>query len=482
MSLVITNTLTGRKEPFRPMEAGRVRMYVCGLTPYDHIHAGHARTYVAFDVVRRWLEFRGFTVDHVQNITDVEDKIMARAREVGEPPLELASRFWGLAEQELARLNVLPAHHHPRVSEHIPGIVRMTQALIDRGHAYVGRDAEGPSVYYAVGSFPRYGELSHMKREDMLEGVRKDPTEGKRDPADFALWKAAKPGELAWDSPWGRGRPGWHIECSVMAAELLGPSIDIHGGGRDLMFPHHENERAQSEAATGARPFVRYWMHTGFLTVSGEKMSKSLGNFVTLSDVLSRWRPEAIRLWLIGTHYRSPIDYSEIALEQASRNLEKIENMMGNLAFALEKTKVAAWDPARKQADRQLLEALTEGRRRFEEAMDDDFNTPVALAALLEAASAINRGLNEGVSHETTLRAREVFLELANLFAIVPPEPSEPTGGTEAELLALILEIREAARKRKVFEIADLVRDRLAELGYLIEDTADGPRWKRERR
>ncbi|MHB8584240.1 MAG: cysteine--tRNA ligase [Thermoplasmatota archaeon] len=480
MALVVTNTLTGRREPFVPLEGRRVRMYVCGLTPYDSAHIGHGRTYVAFDVIRRWLERSGYQVQHIQNITDVEDKILARAHEVGESPLTLATRFWEQAEAEFGRLRILPAQRYPRVSEYIPQIIAMIERLIANKHAYPGKDAEGMSVYFDVASFRDYGSLSHLRREEMLEGVRKDPTEGKRDTADFALWKAAKPGEISWDSPWGKGRPGWHIECSAMSTELLGPTLDIHGGGRDLAFPHHENELAQSEGATGHKPFVRYWMHTGFLTVSGEKMSKSLGNFVTVADILSRWRPEAVRLWLVGTHYRSPIDYSESALEQATKNLERIENMLENVGFAEGRTSTDPKGAA--LADERLRAAAVDAEHKFAHAMDDDFNTPVALAVLFDFVGALNRAVTEGATPQELATARRTFTRLAEVLAIIPaPTASPPSAPQEAELLALLMEVREAARKRKAFDVADLVRDRLASLGYVIQDTAEGPRWSRKK-
>ena len=332
--LQFTNTLTGKKEAFAPLHAPEVRMYVCGLTPYEEAHIGHARAYVAYDVMRRYLEHKGLHVKHVQNITDVDDRIIARAHERNVHPLAYAAQIHDISLQAFSKLRIRPAQSYPKVSEHIPGIIAMTERLIANKHAYAAQDEHGTSVYFSVESDPDYGKLSHLNRAELLEGVRKGVAEGKRHPADFALWKASKPNEgVAWDSPWGKGRPGWHIECSVMAKALLGETLDIHGGGWDLIFPHHENELAQSESANG-KPFVRFWLHVGFLTVEGVKMSKSLGNFTTLNAALAEWKPEALRLWFAGTHYRSPIDYSLAALGQADKSIERFANLLHNVEHA----------------------------------------------------------------------------------------------------------------------------------------------------
>jgi cysteinyl-tRNA synthetase len=348
----------------------------------------------------------------------------------------------------------------------------MTRALIDKGHAYVGRDEHGNSVYFSVESDPDYGKLSHLNRDELLQGVRKEVAEGKRHPADFALWKASKPGEgVAWDSPWGKGRPGWHIECSVMSKALLGDTIDIHGGGWDLIFPHHENELAQSESANG-KEFVRYWLHVGFLTVEGEKMSKSLGNFTTVSAALQEWKPEALRLWFAGTHYRSPIDYSLVALGQAAKNIERFVNMLQNAEHA---RKGARHDRA--LADDAFLAAVEKRRSEFEAAMDDDLNTPKALAALFDLSSDINKYLAD--PHAQTLDAAlKTFHELERVFDVLPEKKED---GDVAPLLDLLLEAREAARARKDFATSDRIRDRLSELGYLVEDAGKGkgPRWRK---
>jgi cysteinyl-tRNA synthetase len=472
MPLSFTNTLTGKKEEFQPLHPPKVGMYVCGLTPYDETHIGHARSYVAYDVMRRWLEHKGYHVTHIQNVTDVDDRIIARAHERGLAPLEFAAQIHRGAEEAWGRLRIKPPHRYPKVSENIDGIVAMTRALIDKGHAYVGRDEHGNSVYFSVESDPDYGKLSHLNRDELLQGVRKEVAEGKRHPADFALWKASKPGEgVAWDSPWGKGRPGWHIECSVMSKALLGDTIDIHGGGWDLIFPHHENELAQSESANG-KEFVRYWLHVGFLTVEGEKMSKSLGNFTTVSAALQEWKPEALRLWFAGTHYRSPIDYSLVALGQAAKNIERFVNMLQNAEHA---RKGARHDRA--LADDAFLAAVEKRRSEFEAAMDDDLNTPKALAALFDLSSDINKYLAD--PHAQTLDAAlKTFHELERVFDVLPEKKED---GDVAPLLDLLLEAREAARARKDFATSDRIRDRLSELGYLVEDAGKGkgPRWRK---
>ena len=476
MPLLVTNTLTGKKEPFVPLHGQDVRMYVCGLTPYEEAHIGHARAYVAYDVLRRFLEHRGHRVKHIQNITDVDDRIIAKAHERAEEPLAYAQRIHDVSVEAFAKLRIRAPHAYPKVSENIAGIIEMTQTLIKKGHAYVGRDEHGQSVYFSVESDPDYGKLSHLDREELLQGVRKDVAEGKRNPADFALWKASKPGEgVSWDSPWGRGRPGWHIECSVMAKAMLGETIDIHGGGWDLIFPHHENELAQSESANGA-PFVKYWLHVGFLTVEGVKMSKSLGNFTTLNAALAEWPAPALRLWFAGTHYRSPIDYSLAALGQAAKNVERFQNMLVNARHAM--AQADAREPSHDQ-DRALLALVEQRKHAFESAMDDDFNTPVALSVLFELASDVNKHADRA-SKGAIEKALAAFHQLESIFDVLPEEAA---GGADvAPLLDLLLEVRENARAKKDFATSDLIRDRLATAGYVIEDAGKGkgPRWRRK--
>ncbi|MCA1813100.1 MAG: cysteine--tRNA ligase [Halobacteriales archaeon] len=466
--IVAENSLTGKKERVVPLEGSRVRMYVCGLTPYDAAHLGHARTYVGFDVIRRWLQHRGYGVLHVQNITDVEDKIIDRAMQTGDDPLLLAERNHKLAEEDFARLRILPPHLTPRVSEFIPQIVELIERLIARGHAYEGKG----NVYFSVGSFPQYGALTHPNQEQMLEGVRKDVAEGKRGAEDFALWKAAKPGEIWWDSPWGKGRPGWHIECSAMSNTLLGATFDIHGGGMDLKFPHHENEIAQSEAATG-QPFVKTWLHCGFLTVQGEKMSKSLGNFVTLRDALAKNEPEVLRLLFVSTHYRSRIDYSEAALAQSAVVVQRIRTALENVEHAKGK------DGRSDVEEHRLLAQLDHAKQRFEQAMDNDFDTPGALAQLLEMVGVLNKMASHPVSRTALERGELQFRTYANVLGVLPGAKQSASAGAEQGLLDLLLQVRQEARLAKQFAISDKVRDGLAALGFVIEDSADGPRVRR---
>ncbi|MEA3202188.1 MAG: cysteinyl-tRNA synthetase [Thermoplasmata archaeon] len=469
--LQVTNTLTGKKEPFAPLQPPQVRMYVCGLTPYEEAHIGHARAYVAYDVMKRYLAHKGLAVQHIQNITDVDDRILARAHERGEQPLAYAERIHNVSLEAFDKLRIRRAQSYPKVSEHIAGIVAMTEALIARHHAYAGKDEHGTSVYFSVESDPDYGKLSHLNRDELLQGVRKDVAEGKRHPADFALWKATKPNEgVSWDSPWGRGRPGWHIECSVMAKSLLGETLDIHGGGWDLIFPHHENELAQSESANG-KPFVKYWLHVGFLTVEGVKMSKSLGNFTTLNAALAEWKPEALRLWFAGTHYRSPIDYSLAALGQAAKNIERFTNMLHNARSAKTRDNEAPHDA-------EFLALVAKRAAEFDAAMDDDLNTPKALATLFDLASDINKYVSAGPQKAALDKGLATFHKMEQIFDVLPA--AEEAVEDAAPLLDLLLELRQDARKRKDFAQSDRIRDRLAELGYVIEDSANGPRWRKK--
>jgi len=479
--LKIYNSLTRRKEDFVPIVPGRVRMYVCGMTVYDLCHLGHARVMVVFDLVYRYLRACGYDVTYVRNITDIDDKIINRANERGEPFDALTARFIAAMHEDAAALGVLPPSEEPRATAHMDEILAMIQALIDKGHAY---RADNGDVYYGVASFPGYGRLSGKDPEELRAGARVEVGEAKRDPLDFALWKASKPGEPAWDSPWGRGRPGWHIECSAMSTCCLGNHFDIHGGGADLQFPHHENEIAQSEAATG-EPFVNVWMHNGFVRVNEEKMSKSLGNFFTLREILARYRPEEVRYFILTSQYRSPLNYDDEHLDNARGALTRLYTALRGLPVDL---------PAG-------LPAATAFRERFDAAMDDDFNTPEALAVLFDLAREINRVRARDEAAAAALGAE--LRRLGGILGILQEDPESYLKGkavlaaagqlvlegyapsaeigeglSDAQIDDLIAR-RQAARKAKDWSEADRIRDTLQEAGILLEDGASGTTWRR---
>ncbi|MCT8469876.1 cysteine--tRNA ligase [Chromohalobacter canadensis] len=454
----IYNTLTRRKETFTPLDAGRVRMYVCGITVYDYCHIGHARVMVAFDMITRYLRWRGFDVDYVRNITDIDDKILKRAEENGEPISALTERMIDAMHEDEGRLGVLRPDREPRATAHVDDIVAMVQRLIDKGYAYPATNGD---VYYRVRRFEGYGKLSNRDLDDMRSGARIEVEAAKEDPLDFVLWKAAKPGEESWPSPWGAGRPGWHIECSAMSTCCLGDTFDIHGGGPDLVFPHHENEIAQSEAATG-HPYVNTWMHAGAVRVDHEKMSKSLGNFFTIREVLEAHAPEVVRYLLLASHYRSPINYAPDALSDARRSLERFYNALQGV------TPVAG-------------EVEAGHRERFVSAMDDDFNTAEALAVLFDLARELNRAKQEAPSHAPAL-AHELK-ELGNVLGLFGQEPEHflqagagrlPMSETDIEAR---IEARAQAKKAKDFATADGIRDELAALGIVLKDSRQGTTW-----
>jgi cysteinyl-tRNA synthetase len=469
MALVVHNTLHRRKEPFVPIDPPKVGMYVCGLTVYDYAHIGHARTHVAFEVVRRWLKASGYHVVFVQNVTDVDDKIIARANELKRDPQQLAAEWDAICANDMRRLGVSPPDVAPHVTDHMGQIIRLVATLIERKAAYVAPDG---SVYYSVASKKDYGKLSNRTAEDMMAGARVEPAEGKKDPKDFALWKAAKPGEPAWDSPWGKGRPGWHIECSAMAMTYLGATVDIHGGGVDLVFPHHENEVAQSESATG-QPFAKYWMHTGFLSVGGEKMSKSLKNFVTIQDILKTTDPEVIRFFYAHTHYRSSIDFTPEALADAGRGLERLRRARDALKDAA-KAKTGA-----SAGDEDLASAAAALAKSFKAAMDDDFNTREAIAALFAFATESHKALSKGVGHGAAEDALAVFLRLSGVLTILESSATVHDNGLSDQLVDLLLSVREAARAKKAFDLSDRIRDDLKALGIEVSDGKDGAAWRR---
>lgn len=467
MAIRVYNTLTKRKEEFAPREPGKVSMYVCGPTTYNYIHLGNARPIVVFDTIRRYFQYRGYQVTYVQNFTDVDDKIINRSHEEGISAAAVAEKYIAAYFEDTAALNVLKADIHPKVTEHIQDIIEFVQKLIDKGHAY---EASG-DVYYDVRSFSGYGKLSGRDLDDLKAGARVEVGEVKHNPLDFALWKAAKPGEPAWDSPWGPGRPGWHIECSAMSCKYLGETFDIHGGGADLIFPHHENEVAQSEGASG-KPFVNYWLHNGFITVNSEKMSKSLGNFFLLRDILAKFPGEVVRFYLVNTHYRSPIDFDDEKLKVAAKSLERIRNSIAMLQEAL--ARGGGQDEA---ATATLMQAVTKAKEEFISAMDDDFNTALAIAAIFDFCHEVNSCL-QGASLEALQAAAEAFTGFDSVLGMLIPSKAQDDGLAE-ELMNLIIKLRQNARAAKDWATADAIRDELKEIGIILEDIPQGVRWKR---
>ncbi|HHJ14301.1 MAG TPA: cysteine--tRNA ligase [Gammaproteobacteria bacterium] len=456
--LKLFNSLTRRKEVFEPIEPGKVRMYVCGMTVYDLCHLGHARVLVVFDVIVRHLRQLGYEVTYVRNITDIDDKIIRRARERGESIQQLTDRYIAAMHEDADALGVLRPDFEPRATESMHDILRMIGSLMEKGYAY---QAENGDVYYAVSRFQPYGRLSGKKLEDLRAGARVEVDEDKRDPLDFVLWKAARPGEPSWDSPWGPGRPGWHIECSAMSTECLGAHFDIHGGGMDLQFPHHENEIAQSEAATGEH-FVNYWIHNGFVQVDEEKMSKSLGNFFTVREILQRYRPEEVRYFILASHYRSPLNYTDENLEQARGALQRLYTALRGLDI----------DPE--------AAPETDYAARFMAAMNDDFNTPEALAVLFELARAVNRARDAGEASLGRLAA--TLYVLGGRLGLLQDDPERYLqGGGEGDdaRIAQLVAQREAARARREWAEADRLRDELTAQGIELEDTPRGTRWRR---
>lgn len=456
--LQIYSTLSKTKDAFKPLVGNQVRMYVCGMTVYDFCHIGHARVMVAFDVIARWLRHRGYDLTYVRNITDIDDKIIRRAQENGESFEDLTARMIAAMHEDEARLSVLRPDIEPRATGHIAGMHEMIQTLIDKGYAYAPGNGD---VYYRVGKFAGYGKLSRKKIEDLRIGARIEVDESKEDPLDFVLWKGAKPGEPSWDSPWGAGRPGWHIECSVMSTCCLGETFDIHGGGPDLVFPHHENEIAQSEAATG-KLYAASWMHAGAVRVDGEKMSKSLGNFFTIREVLEKYHPEVVRFLLVSSHYRSPINYSEDNLKEAKGALERFYTALRGLP------QVAA----------EGGEAFVE---RFAAAMDDDFGTPEAVAVLFEMAREINRLRDSEPVAAAGLAAR--LRELAGLLGVLQLDADEflqagAAGKVNAAQVEALIQARLDARAAKNWAESDRIRDELTALGVVLEDGKGGTTWR----
>ncbi|EOT48209.1 MULTISPECIES: cysteine--tRNA ligase [Enterococcus] len=465
----IHNTLTREKEIFKPIEENKVRMYVCGPTVYNYIHIGNARSTIAFDVIRRYFEYRGYEVNFVSNFTDVDDKIIKAAKELSITAPEVADRFIAAFEEDTAALNVKPATLHPRVINHIPDILAFIETLIEKGYAY---EAHG-DVYYRTRKFEHYGELSDQSIDELEVGAsqRTGAEQAiKEDPLDFALWKSAKPDEISWESPWGEGRPGWHIECSVMATKHLGDTIDIHGGGQDLEFPHHENEIAQSEAKTGQR-FANYWMHNGYVTIGEDdaKMSKSLGNFVTVHDLVKEIDPQVLRFFMATTQYRRPIRYSEATMKDAQANLQKLRTAFENAAFRQDKAEAALADAQEKLTELQVL------KDRFVEEMDDDFNAANGITVVYELAKWLNNySEQERVSAAVLATALDEYTKMLTVFGI-----EFQTAGLLDEEIDQLIEERNQARKDKNFARSDEIRDQLKEQGIILEDTPQGVRWRR---
>jgi cysteinyl-tRNA synthetase len=475
MPIRIYNTLTKSKQPFEPVVPGKVQIYVCGPTVYDSCHVGHARSVIVFDVVVRYLRAMGYQVTYVRNFTDVDDKIIKRAGEVGMAPLQLAEKYIAEFHRDMDALNVMRADHEPRVTDHIKDIIAIVERLMEKNAAYV---ADG-DVFFAVEAFERYGKLSGRKLEDMIAGSRIEINTRKRNPYDFVLWKAAKPGEPSWTSPWGRGRPGWHIECSAMSRRLLGETFDIHGGGKDLIFPHHENEIAQSEAAH-AKPFAHYWMHNGFVNINNEKMSKSLNNFLMIKDILRAYHPETVRLFLLTSHYRSPIDFADQHLKETEKALDKIYSVLKRLD---EEAAIGT------TIDASISTAYW---KDFCTAMDDDFNTAKGIGILFNLIKEANRLLDEGTKEQagsvTLTDLATDLLRMGNMLGIMQQpwraffeqrtkNQLQEVAISRDTIDALVAE-RMAARKNKDWKRADEIRDQLREAGIVLEDKADGTHWK----
>ncbi|GAE35307.1 cysteine--tRNA ligase [Halalkalibacter akibai] len=464
MSIKVYNSLTKKKEDFIPIEEGKVSMYVCGPTVYNYIHIGNARPPIVYDMVRRYLEYRGYDVTFISNFTDVDDKIIRAANELGEDVFEVANRFIEAYHHDTCALGVREADVHPRVTETIPEIISFIEALVKKEYAY---ESKG-DVYFRTRKFEGYGKLSSQSIEDLRSGARIEVDERKEDPIDFVLWKAAKEGEISWNSPWGEGRPGWHIECSAMVKKYLGDTIDIHAGGQDLTFPHHENEIAQSEALTG-KTMANYWLHNGFINIDNEKMSKSLGNFVLANEIIRQHSAEVVRFFMLTAHYRSPINFSDELLEGAKSGLERLKTAVSSLEYRLGESadfgELGDWN--------ERIKALQE---RFIEEMDDDFNSANGIAVLFDLAKEANRYLREERTSKEVLQA---FLSLFNEFADVLGITLHQQKDLLDEEIEQLIEDRNQARKEKNFALADQIRDNLKEQGIILEDTAQGVRWKR---
>lgn len=467
----IYNTLSARKEDFQPLEEGKVRMYVCGPTVYNLIHIGNARPMIVFDTVRRYLEHKGYDVNFVSNFTDVDDKIIKKALEEGVDPSVISERYIEECKKDMAGMNVRPATTHPKATEEIDGMIEMIRTLIDKGFAYAAEDG---TVYFRTRTFKQYGKLSHKNLDDLQGGMRSLLVSGedqKEDPLDFVLWKPKKEGEPYWESPWCDGRPGWHIECSVMSKKYLGEQIDIHAGGEDLVFPHHENEIAQSEAANG-KEFSKYWMHNAFLNIDNRKMSKSLGNFKTVRDISETYDLQVLRFFMLSAHYRSPLNFSAPLMESAKTSLERIVTCASNLNFGIENAKTEALS----EEEAGLLKEAEKFTVQFDEAMDDDFNTADAITAVFDLVRFINSNTDEGSSAAFLTKLKEELLMLCDILGLIVERKEESLDAQVEELI----EKRQEARRNKDFAEADRIRDQLLGMGIVLEDTREGVKWKRK--
>ena len=466
----VYNTMTRKKEEFVPQQEGKVKMYVCGPTVYDYIHIGNARPYVVFDTVRRYLEYKGYDVTYVQNFTDVDDKIINRANKEHSTMEEISNRYIEEAFHDADGLNVKRATVHPRVTQEMDHIIEMIQTLLDKGAAY----EDNGTVYYNTKQFSEYGKLSKKNLDELIAGAseRVSVDDAKKNPTDFVLWKPHKPGEPKWEAPWGAGRPGWHIECSVMAKRYLGDTIDIHAGGEDLIFPHHENEIAQSEAANG-KQFAKYWLHNGFITVDNEKMSKSLGNFFTVRDIAAQFPYEVIRFFILNGHYRSPINFSRDLMQACQNGLERIKNCKKDLAHYIANCS----EIPLKEKEKESIEELEKFKVQFETAMDDDFNTADAISAIYELVRFANKAIKDNMSKELAVKMEDMLNHLCDVLGIAEIKEEQSQEDT-AEIEALIAK-RTQAKKNKDFATADAIRDQLAAMGITIKDTRQGVQWFR---
>lgn len=464
--MIVYNTLTKKKEEFITLEEGKVRMYVCGPTVYNYIHIGNARPVIVFDTVRRYLEYKGYEVNFVSNFTDVDDKIIKKAIEEGVTATEISERYIKEYLKDLKELNVKPATANPKATEEISGMIEMIQSLIDKGHAY----EKNGTVYFKTRSFKEYGKLSKKNLDDLSAGIRIAVSDEKEDPVDFVLWKPKKEGEPFWESPWSEGRPGWHIECSVMSKHYLGDQIDIHAGGEDLVFPHHENEIAQSECCNG-KEFAKYWLHNAFLNIDNKKMSKSEGNFFTVREIGEQYPLSVLRFFMLNAHYRSPINFSKDLIESAKISLERIQTSTYNLNYFKDTTTKEAMTAE----EERVLEEVNELHKKFDDSMDDDFNTADAIAVIFEIVKVANSNLNVESSKEVISKVLNKIIELADVLGIVAVKKEELLD----EEIEQLIEDRQNARKNKDFSKADEIRNLLLEKGIVLEDTREGVRWKR---